>query len=63
MTPSVSTFFVIPVRFTTMMANNGLEKARAYLNQVPQDSSLMSPLKGMKAAPLLNFWVKSECIL
>jgi len=46
-----------------MMANNGLEKARAYLNQVPQDSSLMSPPKGMKATLLLNFWVKSECIL
>ena len=28
-----------------MMANEGLEKARAYLNQVPQDRVLYIPLK------------------
>ena len=28
--------------FTTIVANEGLEKARAYLNQVPRDRRLMS---------------------
>jgi len=31
----VVVFFVTPERFTTIVANEGLEKARAYLNQVP----------------------------
>ena len=32
------TFFFLPLRrFTTMVASKGLEKARAYLNQVPWD--------------------------
>ena len=30
-------FFVTPDGFTTVVANEGLEKARAYLNQIPQD--------------------------
>ena len=28
-------FFITPEGFTTVVANEGLEKARAYLNQVP----------------------------
>ena len=29
--------FVTPEGFTTVVANEGLEKARAYFNQVPRD--------------------------
>jgi len=29
-------YFITPEGFTTTVANEGLEKARAYLNQVPQ---------------------------
>ena len=41
-------FFVIvtPEGFTTVVANEGLEKARAYLNQVPQDRRLYIPSEG-----------------
>jgi len=38
--------FVTPEGFTTVVANEGLEKARAYLNQVPQDRRLYIPSKG-----------------
>ena len=37
--------FVSPEGFTTVVANEGLEMARAYLNQVPQDRRLTSPPK------------------
>jgi len=33
-------FFVTPEKFTIMVANEGLEKARAYLKQVLQDRQL-----------------------
>ena len=39
-------FFVTPEGFTTVVANEGLEKARAYLNQVPRDRRLYIPSKG-----------------
>jgi len=29
--------FVTPEGFTTVVANDGLEKAKAYFNQVPRD--------------------------
>jgi len=32
--------------FTTAVANEGLEKARAYLNQVPRDQRLYIPSEG-----------------
>jgi len=32
--------FITPEGFTTAVANEGLEKARAYLNQVPRDRRL-----------------------
>ena len=35
--------FVTPERFTTMVANSDLEKARGYLNQVPWDQQLYIP--------------------
>jgi len=35
-----------PEGFTTAVANEGLEKARAYLNQVPQDRRLYIPSEG-----------------
>ena len=35
--------FVTPEGFTTVVANEGLEKARAYLNQVPRDRRLYIP--------------------
>ena len=37
-------FFFTPEGFTTVVANEGLEKARAYLNQVPRDRRLYIPL-------------------
>jgi len=39
-------FFVTPEGFTTVVANEGLEKARAYLNQGPRDRRLYIPSKG-----------------
>jgi len=39
-------FFVTPEGFTTVVANKGLEKARAYLNQVPWDQRLYTPSEG-----------------
>jgi len=49
--------FVTPEGLTTMVANEGLEKARAYLNRSYKTNSLMSPLKDMKVhvTLLLNF--------
>ena len=38
--------FVTREGFTTVAANEGLEKARAYLNQVPQDRRLYIPSEG-----------------
>jgi len=38
-------FFVTPEGFTTVVANEGLEKARAYLNQVPGTDGFTSPPK------------------
>ena len=43
--------FVTPEGFTTMVANEGLEKARAYLNQVPWDRQLNVPSEGHKGNP------------
>ena len=37
---------VTPEGFTTVVANEGLEKARAYLNQVPRDRRLYIPSEG-----------------
>ena len=38
--------FVTPEGFTTVVANKGLEKARAYLNQVPRYQRLYIPSEG-----------------
>ena len=38
--------FVTPEGFTTVVANEGLEKERAYLNQVPRDRRLYIPSEG-----------------
>jgi len=38
--------FVTPEGFTTMVANEGLEKTRAYLKQVLQDQQLNVPSEG-----------------
>ena len=38
-------FLVTPEGFTTVVANEGLEKARAYLNQVPGTDGFTSPPK------------------
>ena len=38
--------WITPDGFTTVVANEGLEKARAYLNQVPQDRRLYIPSEG-----------------
>jgi len=38
--------FVTPEGFTKMVANKGLEKAKAYLNQVPSDQRLYIPSEG-----------------
>jgi len=48
--------FVTPEGFTTLvaMANKGLEKARANLNQVPQDRRL-NVLSGPKTQKMYNF--------
>jgi len=43
-----------------MMGNEGLEKARAYLNQVPQDWRLYIPSKGCsKYTYFWQSWVDS----
>ena len=39
-------FFFTPEGFTTVVANKGLEKARAYFNQVPWDQRLYIPSEG-----------------
>lgn len=39
-------FLVTPEEVTTSVANEGLEKTGAYLNQSPGTDSLMSPSKG-----------------
>jgi len=38
-------------------ANEGLEKARAYLNQVPWDQRLNVPSEGHKSNPSLQFFL------
>ena len=43
--------FVTPEGFTNMVANEDLEKARAYLNQVPWDQWLNVSSKGHKGNP------------
>ena len=40
--------FVTTEGFTTVVANKGLEKARAYLNQVPQGLTALHPLQRMQ---------------
>jgi len=37
--------FVSPEGFTKVVTNGGLEKARAYLNQVPETDGFTSPPK------------------
>ena len=39
--------FVTPEGFATVVANEGLEKARAYLNQVPLGLTSLYPLQRM----------------
>ena len=39
-------YFVTPEGFTTVVVNEGLEKARGNLNQVPWDRWLNIPSKG-----------------
>jgi len=39
-----------------MVAKEGLEKARACLNQVPQDQRLNVPSKGHEGSPSDQFW-------
>ena len=46
-------FIITPKGFTTLVANEGLEKARAYLNQVPQDWWLNVSSKGHERATYL----------
>jgi len=46
-----------------MVANEGLEKARAYLKWSPGVNGIMSPLKDTKATLHLNFWITAECTL
>ena len=41
--------------FTTTVANNGLEKARTYLNQVPQDCQLNVSSEGHEGNPSSEF--------
>jgi len=44
-----------------MVANEGLEKAGAYLNQVSWDQQLNIPSEGHEGKPLLlNFWVRAD---
>ena len=53
--------FVTPEGFTIMVANQDLEKARAYLNQVPWDRQLNVPSEGHKGNPSPQFcWVCPE---
>jgi len=40
--------FVTPEGFTTVVDNEGLEKARAYLNQVPRDRRLYMTSSNVK---------------
>ena len=46
-----------------MVANEGLEKARAYLEWSPGANGIMSPLKDTKVTHRLNFWIRAECAL
>ena len=39
-------FFFYPEGFTILVTNEDLEKARAYLNQIPRDQRLYIPSKG-----------------
>ena len=58
-------FFITPEGFTTVVANEGLEKARAYLNQVPRDRRLYIPCgvnfrwKHLQSIHLLTFFGQS----
>ena len=58
-------FFITPEGFTTVVANEGLEKARAYLNQVPWDRRLYIPCgvnfrwKHLQSIHLLTFFGQS----
>ena len=42
----VCLFVFAPEGFTTLVTNEGLEKARAYLNQMPWDQRLYTPSEG-----------------
>jgi len=58
--------FVTPEGFTTVVANEGLEKARAYLNQVPREQWLYIPSEGCginfrwKLLQTNTFWGRAE---
>ena len=47
--------FVTPEVFTIMVANQGLEKAGAYLNRVPWDRQLNVPPEGHEGNPCPGF--------
>ena len=51
---------ITPEGFTTMVANKGLEKARAWS---PGTGSLTFPLKTTKVILPLNFGVRGDCTL
>ena len=55
-------FFLLSLR--GLVSNEGLEKARAYLNQVTRTNGLKFPPKDTRVTVLLNlFVVKVECTL
>ena len=59
-------FFLIwitPEGFTTVVANEGLEKARAYLNQVPRDRRLYIPSEGCGVNTYSLFWAELSRLL
>ena len=51
--------FVTPEGFTTVVANKGLEKARAYLNQVPPGPTALHPLRRNLHTFFGQSWVDS----
>jgi len=44
LTPIIVSFFT-PEGFTTLVTNEGLEKARAYINQIPRDEWMQCKLQ------------------
>jgi len=56
-------FVVTPEGVTIPVANKGLEKARAYLNQIPRNRQLNVPSKGHEGNPPPQVWVRAEYTL